>query len=144
VIGVVSVMVFAVGFPSVWRGWFLDTSEATAKKIQSGMTLAEASSIIGGSPGNYTLNKYTEFRRSFNGITPNITEWRTYQGTITVCDGYQGGHVPPKGTVDWVEWKSPKPGPHNPWLLLFIFWVGGMFVYWVFFGAIEETDTNPP
>ncbi|MCE9563803.1 MAG: hypothetical protein K8U57_17310 [Planctomycetes bacterium] len=142
---VVSVLVFVVGFSSVWRGWFLDASEATAQKIQPGMTLAEAEQIIGCPPGSYTFGRpRTNFRISGNA-TPNEISWTTYQGTITVADGLYGPdnqwYLKPDGVVDWVKWERfvAAPDTYNPWIAIILGVTLAVFMYWVFIASAGET-----
>jgi hypothetical protein len=141
---VVSVLVFLIGFTSIWRGWLLDTSEATAKKIQPGMTLAEVQEIIGGPPGRYTLSSDAEPQKVSGMLPRSVVEWRTYHGTITVVDGYSGGDGggPPKGTVDFVWWKPSKSSPWEPWLVIVPSMVAACFLYWMYFWLKTETTAS--
>lgn len=100
------------------KGWFIDTSRTAADRIKPGMSLAEAEQIIGGPPGDYRFDPGSDFQNVTGSCWPHYVEWTTYQGQITIQDGYtvlwppRGGprkpsSLDPDGIVDEVRWSVP-------------------------------------
>jgi hypothetical protein len=146
------VLYFVVPF-QVCRGWFMDTSQVTAQKIQPGMPLEEVEHIVGGPPGNYSLTR-TPGKFHKGKAIPNEFRWTTSQGTIVVVDGvYLYGFdgpmwmPPPDGLVDSVRWEA-LPQEHT---LVDVVAIVGISVagvvtlfWWVFVYAQEPKPRSTP
>jgi hypothetical protein len=139
------------------KGWFMDTSRATAAKIHRGMPIAEVEQIIGGPPGDYVFPEDIQWRFTSGNSWPNNMEWVTYDGKIVVTDGERGigagqdGKIEAwstaKGTVDSVLWLPYAPSKAN----LGDFWVmvGGAFILallslWIVHNGLRWAKTQPP
>jgi hypothetical protein len=147
-----------VGYPSaVWKGWFIDTSRATAAKIRPGMTIAEVEQIIGGPAGKYVFPEASQGQLMSGNRWPNTIEWVTYDGKIVVRDGEWGfGVAHPdtktidtwstaKGVVEHVYWEPYDPSKANPggfWVLVGVSFIFALIV-WLMSTDLWWSKTQP-
>jgi len=144
----------------------IDTSNATAAKIQRGMSLAEVEQIIGGPPRDYRIGVPSRIQFVHGNHWPTIYRWESNDGRIEVKDGEHGfGHDPAtgglrswstsRGVVDWVIWY-PTPEEERGWhpaaavggyaAAFFGFAFALYFILWLCApgGADKTPDPSPP